>query len=86
MEANHKVSEIELRKYRVVWKQLLKVWLHTPHGVLNHAHVHLGEKEKMYTLVFFFATIPSICIAFVFWHLQSITELEVSHMKGFSSG
>ena len=53
MEANHKVSEIELRKYRVVWKQLLKVWLHTPHGVLNHAHVHLGEKEKMYTLVFF---------------------------------
>ena len=27
--------------YRVVWEQLLQIRLHAPHGVLDHAHVHL---------------------------------------------
>ena len=32
-------------KYRIVWKQLLQIRLHAPHGVLDHAHVHLITKS-----------------------------------------
>ena len=31
--------------YRVVREQLLQIRLHAPHGVLDHAHVHLITKS-----------------------------------------
>ena len=33
------------KRYRVVREQLLQIRLHAPHGVLDHAHVHLVNKS-----------------------------------------
>ena len=72
------------KRYRVVREQLLQIRLHAPHGVLDHAHVHLITKSVKN---FLFLEIRKISREELFGeYRKSIAELEVSNMERFSGG